>query len=97
MDEEGRRLIEEFDKTLIQPLLIFVQKNIREPCLNRSVSAVGVGLNSYINNCGWFLTKFLDVVRRTLNKYGYPPDKQQKAIDTGLKQAELLADYFVKG
>ncbi len=34
------------------------------------------------------------LVRRTLNKYGYPPDKQQKAIETVLKQAELLADFF---
>jgi type I restriction enzyme R subunit len=41
--------------------------------------------------------KLMVLVRRTLNKYGYPPDKQQKAIDTVLKQAELLADYFVKG
>ncbi|MBW7859158.1 MAG: DUF3387 domain-containing protein [Leptonema sp. (in: Bacteria)] len=32
------------------------------------------------------------IVKRTLNKYGYPPDKQQAAIDTVLKQAELLAD-----
>jgi type I restriction enzyme R subunit len=32
------------------------------------------------------------IVRRTLNKYGYPPDKQQKAIDTVLKQVELMAD-----
>jgi type I restriction enzyme R subunit len=31
-------------------------------------------------------------VRRTLKKYGYPPDMQQKAIDTVLKQAELFAD-----
>jgi len=37
------------------------------------------------------------LVKRTLNKYGYPPDMQQKAIDTVLKQAELLADYFVRG
>jgi type I restriction enzyme R subunit len=41
--------------------------------------------------------KLMVLVKRTLNKYGYPPDKQQKAIDTVLKQAELLADYFVKG
>jgi type I restriction enzyme R subunit len=34
------------------------------------------------------------VVRRTLNKYGYPPDKQAKAIETVLKQAELIADYL---
>ncbi|HYV94995.1 MAG TPA: type I restriction enzyme endonuclease domain-containing protein [Chitinophagales bacterium] len=26
------------------------------------------------------------LVKRTLTKYGYPPDKQQKAIDTVLKQ-----------
>lgn len=32
------------------------------------------------------------IVRRTLNKYGYPPDKQQKAIDTVVKQAELMAN-----
>lgn len=30
------------------------------------------------------------LVSRTLRKHGYPPDKQQKAIDTVLKQAELL-------
>lgn len=38
--------------------------------------------------------KLMVLVRRTLTKYGYPPDKQQKAIDTVLKQAELLADYW---
>lgn len=36
------------------------------------------------------------LVRRTLNKYGYPPDKQEKAIETVLKQAELLADNITK-
>ena len=36
--------------------------------------------------------KLMVLVKRTLNKWGYPPDKQQKAIDTVLKQAELLAD-----
>lgn len=40
--------------------------------------------------------KLMVLVKRTLNKYGYLPDKQQKAIDTVLKQAELLADSFVK-
>lgn len=39
--------------------------------------------------------KLMVLVKRTLTKYGYPPDKQQKAIDTVLKQAELLADYWV--
>lgn len=40
--------------------------------------------------------KLMVLVRRTLNKYGYPPDMQQKAIDTVLKQAELLADHFIQ-
>lgn len=38
--------------------------------------------------------KLMVLVRRTLNKWGYPPDKQAKAIDTVLKQAELLADFW---
>jgi type I restriction enzyme, R subunit len=36
--------------------------------------------------------KLMVLVRRTLNKYGYPPDKQQQAIETILEQAKLLAD-----
>jgi len=39
--------------------------------------------------------KLMVLVKRTLTKYGYPPDKQAKAIETVLKQAELLADSFV--
>jgi hypothetical protein len=31
-----------------------------------------------------------------LRKHGYPPDEQQKAIDTILKQSELLADSVVR-
>ncbi|WP_437961980.1 type I restriction enzyme endonuclease domain-containing protein [Sorangium sp. So ce119] len=31
------------------------------------------------------------LVRRKLKKHGYPPDKTEKAVDTVLKQAELLA------
>ncbi|MGI8581453.1 MAG: type I restriction enzyme endonuclease domain-containing protein [Chitinophagaceae bacterium] len=32
----------------------------------------------------------------SLTKYGYPPDKQAKAIETVLKQAELMADLLVQ-
>lgn len=39
--------------------------------------------------------KLMVLVKRTLTKYGYPPDKQQKAIDTVLKQAELLAENII--
>jgi type I restriction enzyme R subunit len=30
------------------------------------------------------------IVRRILRKYGYPPDKQERATQTVLEQAELL-------
>jgi type I restriction enzyme R subunit len=30
------------------------------------------------------------LVKRILRKYGYPPDKQQKATETVLEQAEVL-------
>jgi type I restriction enzyme R subunit len=38
--------------------------------------------------------RLMVLVRRTLNKYGYPPDKQEKAVQTIMKQAESLADIF---
>jgi type I restriction enzyme R subunit len=41
--------------------------------------------------------KLMVLVRRTLNKYGYPPDKQKKAIETILEQAKLLADGLADG
>lgn len=40
--------------------------------------------------------KLMVLVKRTLTKWGYPPDKQTKAIETVLKQAELMVDYFTK-
>ena len=40
--------------------------------------------------------RLMVIVKRTLTKWGYPPDKQAKAIETVLKQAELMADFFTK-
>jgi type I restriction enzyme R subunit len=40
--------------------------------------------------------KLMVMVRRTLTKWGYPPDKQAKAIETVLKQAELLANHWTE-
>ncbi len=34
-------------------------------------------------------------IRRILRKYGYPPDKQEKAIQTVLEQAKLLAEEIM--
>lgn len=38
--------------------------------------------------------KLMVAVRRTLKKYGYPPDKREKAIDVVMEQAENLADIW---
>lgn len=35
------------------------------------------------------------IVKRTLRQFGYPPDMQMLATETVLKQAEMLAEYFV--
>lgn len=35
------------------------------------------------------------MVKRILNKYGYPPDLQEKAVQTVLAQAELLCAEWV--
>ena len=40
--------------------------------------------------------KLMVLVKRTLTKWGYPPDKQAKAIETVLKQAELMADFYTQ-
>lgn len=36
------------------------------------------------------------IVKRLLREYGYPPDMQLLATETVLKQAEVLADYWVQ-
>jgi len=40
--------------------------------------------------------RMMVIVKRTLTKYGYPPDKQAKAIETVLKQAELMANGLME-
>jgi type I restriction enzyme R subunit len=37
------------------------------------------------------------LVKRILRKYGYPPDKQEKATQTVLEQAELLSQEWAVG
>jgi len=35
-------------------------------------------------------------IRRILRKYGYPPDKQKKATETVIEQAEMLSEIWVE-
>ncbi|WP_322818514.1 type I restriction enzyme endonuclease domain-containing protein, partial [Tepidiforma sp.] len=37
------------------------------------------------------------LVKRILRKYGYPPDKQEKATQTVLEQAEVVAAGWLAG
>lgn len=37
------------------------------------------------------------IVKRILRKYGYPPDKQEKATQTVLEQAEVLSEAWAEG
>ena len=80
LDEEGRRLIAEFDKELEEDEEITDKQRVRAKWTIRESARA----------------KLMVLVKTTLNKCGYPPDLQQKAIDTVLRQAELLADYFVR-
>jgi len=34
------------------------------------------------------------LVRRTLHKWGYPPDKREDAVDLVMRQAQAFADFF---
>jgi type I restriction enzyme R subunit len=34
------------------------------------------------------------IIKRILRKYGYPPDKQEKATQTVLEQAEVLSEAW---
>jgi len=36
------------------------------------------------------------IIRRTLRKYGYPPDMQQLATETVMKQAEMIAEELAE-
>ncbi|MBZ0212879.1 MAG: DUF3387 domain-containing protein, partial [Nitrospirae bacterium] len=36
------------------------------------------------------------LVRRTLQKWKYPPDRQEAAVDLVLRQAELLAEAWTQ-
>jgi len=42
-------------------------------------------------------SKLKVMVKRAIRKFSYPPDLQKLSTETVLKQAEMLADYFVRG
>jgi len=43
---------------------------------------------------GGLVVDYLGLAERILRKYGYPPDKQEKATQTVLEQAEVLSEMW---
>jgi len=59
---------------------------VRKQRDNASLSRLGKGIQA----------KLSLMVKKTLRKYGYPPDKQEKATLTVLEQAKLLGYELVE-
>jgi len=53
---------------------------------------------SVVEDAAWFgqlgWTVKIAREKRILRKYGYPPDKQEKATQTVLEQAEVLSEMW---
>ncbi len=61
------------------------RKPLGKPLTVRTNTSIDWTINESVR------AKLRTVVRRILRKYGYPPDKQEKATLTVLEQAELLS------
>ena len=63
----------------------------------RAQQSRGKYKNQYKHRCKWQLRSQAlgrSMVQRILRKYGYQPDKQEKATQTVLKQAEVLSGVW---
>jgi type I restriction enzyme R subunit len=66
-------------KTIARELVASVRKNVSIDWMVRENVRAGLRV----------------IVKRILRKYGYPPDKQEKATQTVLEQAEVLSETWV--
>jgi len=60
-----------------------------QPPLFEGVAGLGLAMPHLMKSAR---AKLRVMVKRTLRKYDYPPDKQKKATDTVIQQAELLGE-----
>jgi len=65
-------------KTIARELVAAVRKNVTIDWMVRENVRAGLRV----------------IVKRILRKYGYPPDKQEKATQTVLEQAEVLSEAW---
>ena len=77
-DSAVRVLGDETLKTIARELVAAVRKNVKIDWMVRENVRAGLRV----------------IVKRILRKYGYPPDKQEKATQTVLEQAEVLSEAW---
>jgi type I restriction enzyme M protein len=70
-----------------------LQANAKQPTIGKLVDDAMVAIDWTLREGG--RAKIRVIMKRILNKYGYPPDLQDDAVKTVLAQAELLCAQWV--
>ena len=70
---------------------MYVDKPIRGHGLMQAIARVN---RVFKDKPGGLVVDYLGLAERILRKYGYPPDKQEKATQTVLQQAEVLSEMW---
>ena len=70
---------------------MYVDKPMRGHGLMQAIARVN---RVFKDKPAGLVVDYLGLAERILRKYGYPPDKQEKATQTVLQQAELLSEMW---
>ena len=70
---------------------MYVDKPIRGHGLMQAIARVN---RVFKDKPGGLVVDYLGLAERIPRKYGYPPDKQEKATQTVLEQAEVLSEMW---
>ena len=70
---------------------MYVDKPIRGHGLMQAIARVN---RVFKDKPAGLVVDYLGLAERILRKYGYPPDKQEKATQTVLQQAEVLSEMW---
>jgi len=70
---------------------MYVDKPMRGHGLMQAIARVN---RVFKDKPAGLVVDYLGLAERILRKYGYPPDKQEKATQTVLQQAEVLSEMW---
>ena len=70
---------------------MYVDKPMRGHGLMQAIARVN---RVFKDKPAGLVVDYLGLAERILRKYGYPPDKQEKATQTVLEQAEVLSEMW---